>query len=55
MAVSQRRQPGACRILDEREWMLLVGADREVFLASVMDPPAPSEKLVATLKRHRPA
>jgi uncharacterized protein (DUF1778 family) len=44
---------GARRILDEHERMLLVGADREVFLAAVMDPPAPSEKLVAALKCHR--
>jgi uncharacterized protein (DUF1778 family) len=44
---------GARRILDEHERMLLVGADRESFLAAVMDPPAPSEKLVAALKRHR--
>jgi uncharacterized protein (DUF1778 family) len=44
---------GARRILDEHERMLLVGADREVFLAAVMDPPAPAEKLVAALKRHR--
>jgi uncharacterized protein (DUF1778 family) len=44
---------GARRILDEHERMLLVGADREAFLAAVMDPPAPSEKLVAALARHR--
>lgn len=44
---------GARRILDEHERMLLVGADRDAFLAAVMDPPEPTEKLVAALKRHR--
>ena len=44
---------GARRILDEHERMLLVGADRDAFLAAVMNPPAPPEKLVAALKRHR--
>jgi len=31
--------------------MLLVGADRDAFLAAVMEPPEPTEKLVAALKR----
>ena len=33
--------------------MLLVGADRDAFLAAVMDPPEPTEKLAAALKRRR--
>ena len=44
---------GARRVLDEHERMLLVGADREAFLAAVREPPEPTEKLVAALKRHR--
>ena len=44
---------GARRVLEEHERMVLVGADRDAFLAAVMDPPQPTEKLVAALKRHR--
>lgn len=44
---------GARRVLDEHERMVLVGADRDAFLAAVMDPPKPTEKLVAALRRHR--
>jgi len=41
----------ARRVLEEHERMLLVGADRDAFLAAVMEPPEPTEKLVAALKR----
>lgn len=44
---------GARRVLDEHERMVLLEADRDAFLAAVMDPPEPTEKLVAALKRHR--
>ncbi len=44
---------GARRILDEHERMVLTGADREAFLDALMNPPAPTAKLVAALKRHR--
>lgn len=44
---------GARRVLDDHERMVLVGADREAFLAAVLNPPAPTEKLVAALRRHR--
>lgn len=44
---------GARRVLDEHERMMLVGADRDAFLAAVTEPPEPNEKLVAALKRHR--
>ncbi len=44
---------GARRVLAEHECMLLVGADREVFLEAVRNPPRPARKLVAVLKRHR--
>lgn len=41
------------RVLDDRERMMLIGADRDAFLAAVLDPPEPTEKLVAALRRHR--
>jgi uncharacterized protein (DUF1778 family) len=44
---------GTRRVLDERQRMVLAGADRDVFLAAVLDPPEPAEKLVAALRRHR--
>lgn len=44
---------GARRVLDEYERMVLTGADREAFLDAVLNPPAPTEKLVAALRRHR--
>ena len=44
---------GARRVLDEHERMVLTGADREAFLNAVLKPPAPTDKLVAALKRHR--
>lgn len=43
---------GARRVLDEHERMVLTGADREAFLAALMDPPAPSDKLVDAFRRH---
>jgi uncharacterized protein (DUF1778 family) len=44
---------GARRVLDEHERMILAGADRDAFLKAVLDPPAPTVRLVAALKRHR--
>ena len=44
---------GARRVLDEHERMVLTGADRDAFLKAVLDPPKPTAKLVAALKRHR--
>ena len=44
---------GARRVLEEHERMVLLGADRDAFLAAVMNPPEPTEKLRAALKRHR--
>lgn len=44
---------GARRILDEHERMVLTGADQEAFLDAVRNPPPPTAKLVAALKRHR--
>lgn len=44
---------GARRVLDEHERMVLTGADREAFFEALMNPPEPSEKLIAALRRHR--
>jgi len=44
---------GARRVLDEHERMVLTGADRDVFLDAVLNPPQPTDRLVAALKRHR--
>jgi len=44
---------GARRVLDEHERMVLVGADRDAFLAAVLETPEPTEKLVSALRRHR--
>jgi uncharacterized protein (DUF1778 family) len=44
---------GARRVLDEHERMVLTGADREAFLDAVLNPPEPSEKLIAAFRRHR--
>lgn len=44
---------GARRVLDEHERMELIGADRDAFLAAVMNPPGPTKKLVGALRRHR--
>jgi uncharacterized protein (DUF1778 family) len=44
---------GARRVLDEHERMVLTGADREAFLDAIRNPPPPTERLVAALRRHR--
>ena len=44
---------GARRVLDEHERMVLTGADRDAFLDAVLNPPAPTAKLIAALRRHR--
>ena len=42
---------GARRVLEEHERMVLIGADRDAFLAAVANPPAPTQRLKAALKR----
>jgi uncharacterized protein (DUF1778 family) len=44
---------GARHVLDERERMVLAGADRDAFLDAVMNPSEPTEDLVTVLRRHR--
>ncbi len=43
---------GARRILDEHERMAITGANRDAFLAAVLNPPEPTDKLIAALRRH---
>jgi uncharacterized protein (DUF1778 family) len=49
MTISPRRVP------TEHERMVLVGADRDAFLEAVRNPPEPTDKLAAALRRHRDA
>lgn len=44
---------GARRVLDEHERMVLTRADSEAFLDAVMNPPEPTDKLIAALRAHR--
>ena len=46
---------GARRVLDEHERMVLTGADRDAFLDAVANPPPPTERLVAAIRRRRGA
>jgi uncharacterized protein (DUF1778 family) len=58
MRSNKRPEPSGDRkqassILAKHEVMVLVGADRDAFVAAVTEPPEPTEKLVAALQRHR--
>jgi uncharacterized protein (DUF1778 family) len=53
LAAGDLAYEGARRILEEHERMVLRGADREAFLAAVSNPPAPTERLIGVLRRHR--
>ena len=44
---------GARRVLEEHERMVLTGADRDAFLAALMDPPTPAAKLADAFSRYR--
>jgi uncharacterized protein (DUF1778 family) len=44
---------GARRVLDEHQRMVLTGADRDAFLDAVVNPPEPTDKLIAALRRHK--
>jgi uncharacterized protein (DUF1778 family) len=43
---------GAKQVLDDHERMVLRGADREVFLAAVRNPPKPSPRLTEAFRLH---
>ena len=44
---------GARRVLEDHERMVLRGADREVFLRAIANPPAPTGRLIAALRRRQ--
>lgn len=44
---------GARRVLDEHQRLVLTGADRDAFFEALMNPPEPSERLIAAMRRHR--
>jgi uncharacterized protein (DUF1778 family) len=44
---------GARRVLEEHQRIVLIGADRDAFLEAVANPPEPTDKLIAALRRHR--
>lgn len=53
LAAGDLAYEGARHILQEHERMVLRGADREVFLKAVTNPPAPAARLVEALRRHQ--
>jgi uncharacterized protein (DUF1778 family) len=53
LAAGDLAYEGARRVLEDHERMVLRGADREAFLKAVSNPPPPTPRLVAALRRHR--
>jgi uncharacterized protein (DUF1778 family) len=53
LAAGDLAYEGARRLLDEHQRMVLVGADRDAFLAALERKPRPAPRLVEALKRHR--
>jgi uncharacterized protein (DUF1778 family) len=52
LAAGDLAYEGARRLLDEHQRMVLLGADRDSFLAAIGRTPDPSSRLVKALKRH---
>jgi uncharacterized protein (DUF1778 family) len=53
LAAGDLAYEGARRLLDEHQRMVLVGADRDAFLAALGRKPSAAPRLVEALKRHR--
>ena len=53
LAAGDLAYEGARRLLEEHQRMVLVGADRDAFIAAIERDPAPAPRLVEALKRHR--
>ena len=53
LAAGDLAYEGARRVLEEHERMVLTGADREVFLNAILNPPEPTRRLIEALRRHR--
>ena len=51
LAAGDLAYEGARRVLEDHELMTLRGADRDLFLRAVANPPPPTARLVAALKR----
>ena len=44
---------GARRVLEEHDRMVLAGADRDAFIEAILNPPEPTNKLIAALRQHQ--
>lgn len=53
LAAGDLAYEGARRVLEDHDRMVLRGADRDAFLDAIANPPAPSPRLVAALRKHR--
>ncbi len=53
LAAGDLAYEGARRVLEDHERMVLSGADRDVFLEAIRNPPKPTAALVRALRRHR--
>jgi uncharacterized protein (DUF1778 family) len=53
LAAGDLAYEGARRILADHERMVLSGADRDVFLEAIRNPPKPTAALIRALRRHR--
>jgi uncharacterized protein (DUF1778 family) len=53
LAAGDLAYEGARRLLEEHQRMVLLGADRDAFIAAIERNPKPAPRLVEALKRHR--
>ena len=53
LAAGDLDNEGARRLLDEHQRMVLLGADRDAFIAAIDRVAEPAPRLVEALKRHR--
>lgn len=53
LAAGDLAYEGARRLLEEHQRMVLLGADRDAFIAAIERTPQPAPRLVEALRRHR--
>jgi uncharacterized protein (DUF1778 family) len=53
LAAGDLAYEGARRLLEEHQRMVLLGADRDAFMAAIERNPQPAPRLVEALRRHR--
>ena len=53
LAAGDLAYEGARRLLEEHQRMVLLGADRDAFIAALERKPEPAPRLVEALRRHR--